>query len=187
MRAPRHTRTKRPSFVARLRHGVHSAGCSRGGPHGIKGLRLTRHSGVILPSQLGESETRACTAKTNRICQDTTIPVLALEGAASTDIVAGMGAFEMAGLSGGAQGDIVTAFDHGVCVADSTCTWAGEGTCREPFNLTPMVGKSISFGSPHVRPMWVPRTCSEPNEIERNTHPKNTTALFGEQVERSRT
>ena len=35
---------------------------------------------------------------------------------------------------------------------------------------------SISSGSPHVRPMG--RTCGEPDEIKKNTHPKNITALF---------
>ena len=36
----------------------------------------------------------------------------------------------------------------------------------------------ISSGSPHVRPMGVHRTCGEPDEIKKNTHPKNFTALF---------
>ena len=38
---------------------------------------------------------------------------------------------------------------------------------------------SISSGSPHVRPMG--RTCGEPDEIKKNTHPKTFTALFREQ------
>ena len=39
---------------------------------------------------------------------------------------------------------------------------------------------SISFGSPHVCAMG--RTCGEPNEIKKNTHPKYITALFREQT-----
>ena len=50
------------------------------------------------------------------------------------------------------------------------------GTRREPFNSTPVAVNSVSFGSPHVRPMG--RTCGEPDEIKKNTHPKDTTALF---------
>ena len=50
----------------------------------------------------------------------------------------------------------------------------------EPFNSTPMAFNSISSGSPHVRPMG--RTCGEPDEIKKNTHPKKFTALFREQV-----
>ena len=46
----------------------------------------------------------------------------------------------------------------------------------EPLNFTPMAVSSISSGSPHVRPMG--RTCGEPDEIKKNTHPKNITALF---------
>ena len=45
-----------------------------------------------------------------------------------------------------------------------------------PFSFTPMRVNSISFGSPHVRPMG--RTCGEPDEIKENTHPKTITALF---------
>ena len=41
---------------------------------------------------------------------------------------------------------------------------------------------SISFGSPHVRPMWALSTCGEPNEIKKNTHPKNSTALSRDQA-----
>ena len=39
---------------------------------------------------------------------------------------------------------------------------------------------SISSGSPHVRctPMGVHRTCGEPDDIKKNTHPTNITALF---------
>ena len=36
--------------------------------------------------------------------------------------------------------------------------------------------KSISFGSPYVRPMG--RTCGAPKKIKNNTHPKNITAPF---------
>ena len=56
------------------------------------------------------------------------------------------------------------------------------GTHREPFNSTPMGVKSISFGSLHVRctPMWALSTCGAgpPNEIKKNTRPKNITAVF---------
>ena len=52
--------------------------------------------------------------------------------------------------------------------------------------LHPMGVNSISFGSPHVRYMGVHRTCGGPNEFKKNTHPKNMTALFGEQVARRR-
>ena len=44
-----------------------------------------------------------------------------------------------------------------------------------PWGVNP-----ISSGSPHVRPMG--RTCGEPDEIKKNTHPKSFTALFREQV-----
>ena len=54
------------------------------------------------------------------------------------------------------------------------------GTHRQPFNSTPMAVNSISLGSPHVRPMG--RTCAGPNEIKKNTHPKNITTLFREQA-----
>ena len=49
-----------------------------------------------------------------------------------------------------------------------------EGARREPFSFTPMGVNSIPFGSPRVRctPMGVHRTCGEPDEIKRNTHPK---------------
>ena len=46
-------------------------------------------------------------------------------------------------------------------------------TRHEPFNFTPMGINAISSGSPHVRPMG--RTCGEPNEIKKNTHPKTFT------------
>ena len=39
---------------------------------------------------------------------------------------------------------------------------------------------SISSGSPHVRPIG--RTCGEPDEIKKNTHPEYITALFREQA-----
>ena len=38
---------------------------------------------------------------------------------------------------------------------------------------------SISFGSPHVRPMG--RTCGAPNETKKNTHPTNVTVRSREQ------
>ena len=46
----------------------------------------------------------------------------------------------------------------------------------------------ISSGPPHVRPMWALSTCGEPDEIKKNTQPKNITlfstekfyALFGD-------
>ena len=37
---------------------------------------------------------------------------------------------------------------------------------------------SISSGSPHVRPTRALSTCGEPDDIKKNTHPKNITALF---------
>ena len=58
------------------------------------------------------------------------------------------------------------------------------GTRPEPFNATPMGFNSISSGSPRVRPMG--RTCGEPNEIKKNTHPKHITALLREQAQRLR-
>ena len=71
------------------------------------------------------------------------------------------------------------------CVASSTCSGRKRPphkTCPrtrpEPFNFTPMGVNPISSGSPHVRPMG--RTCGEPDEIKKNTHPKNITALFRE-------
>ena len=57
-----------------------------------------------------------------------------------------------------------------------------DGTRREPFNSTPMAANSISSGSPHVRCTPMGRTCGEPDEIKKNTHPKNFTALFREQA-----
>ena len=48
-------------------------------------------------------------------------------------------------------------------------------------SIPPQMGaNSISFGSPHVRctPMGRTDTCGDPNEIKKNTHPKNITALF---------
>ena len=52
------------------------------------------------------------------------------------------------------------------------------GTRHDPFNITPMGVNSISVGSPHVRCTPMGRTCGEPNEIKKNTHPEHTTALF---------
>ena len=49
------------------------------------------------------------------------------------------------------------------------------GMCREPYSFTPMGGQFGFFRSPHVRPMWALSTCGEPNEIKKNTHPKNIT------------
>ena len=46
-----------------------------------------------------------------------------------------------------------------------------------------MAVNPIYSGSPHVRP--VGRTCGEPGEIKKNTHPKNITALFREQGRRT--
>ena len=60
----------------------------------------------------------------------------------------------------------------------------GEGTRPEPFNYTPMAVNSISSGSPHVRCTPMGRTCGEPDEIKKNTHPKYFTALFREQASR---
>ena len=57
----------------------------------------------------------------------------------------------------------------------------GLGTRCEPFNSTPMGVNPISSGSPHVRPMG--RTCGEPDEIKKNTHPKNITALVRDQAQ----
>ena len=47
-------------------------------------------------------------------------------------------------------------------------------TRPEPFNSTPMAVNPISPGSPHVlrAHMGVHRTCGEPDEIKKNTHPK---------------
>ena len=56
------------------------------------------------------------------------------------------------------------------------------GTPPEPFNVTPMGVNSIPSGSPHVRPMGVHRTCGEPDEIKKNTHPKCVTALSRDQA-----
>ena len=56
----------------------------------------------------------------------------------------------------------------------------GAALQREPFNFTPMAVNSVSSGSPHVRPMG--RTCGEPDEIKKNTHPKFFTALFRERT-----
>ena len=41
-----------------------------------------------------------------------------------------------------------------------------------------MAASSISFGSPHVRPMGVHRACGEPDGIKENTHPTNITVFF---------
>ena len=52
------------------------------------------------------------------------------------------------------------------------------GKLPEPCNSTPMAVNPISPGSPHVRPMGVHRTCGEADEIKKNTHPENVTALY---------
>ena len=46
-----------------------------------------------------------------------------------------------------------------------------------PWGVNP-----ISSGSPHARPMGVHCTCGEPDEIKKNTHRENVTALFREQL-----
>ena len=61
---------------------------------------------------------------------------------------------------------------------DAAGLYRQRGTSREPFNSTPMAVNSISSGSPHVRRMGVHRTCGEPEEVKKNTHPEYFTALF---------
>ena len=72
------------------------------------------------------------------------------------------------------------------------CTrWTGPWVCcstryaRRPFNFTPMGVNPISSGSPHVRCNPMGRTCGEPDEIKKHTHPRCiATALFrGEQLD----
>ena len=46
------------------------------------------------------------------------------------------------------------------------------------FSFTPMAVNSISFGSPHVRPMGRTRGAWPPNETKKNTHPKCILPLF---------
>ena len=41
-----------------------------------------------------------------------------------------------------------------------------------------MAVNPFSSGPPHVRPIGMHRTCGEPDETKKNTHPKNITALF---------
>ena len=41
------------------------------------------------------------------------------------------------------------------------------------FDSTPVGVNLISSRPPHVRPMGVHRTCGEPDEIKKNTPPKN--------------
>ena len=55
-------------------------------------------------------------------------------------------------------------------------------TPRDPFNFTPMAANPISSGPPHVRCTPMGRTCGGPDEIKKNTHPKNITALFRAQA-----
>ena len=60
------------------------------------------------------------------------------------------------------------------------CPWLSTGMppcLSEPSNKGFMAADvSISFGSPHVRCTPMGRTCGEPGEIKKNTHPKNITA-----------
>ena len=67
------------------------------------------------------------------------------------------------------------------CTEWVRCVQCG-GAGREPFNFTPMGVNPISSGSPHVRCTPMGRTCGEPDEIKKNTHPEYFTALFREQV-----
>ena len=55
--------------------------------------------------------------------------------------------------------------------APTRCFGGRMCTHRGPFNSTPTQWgvNSISFGPPRVCPMG--RTCGEPNEIKKNTHP----------------
>ena len=65
------------------------------------------------------------------------------------------------------------------CCAAGVCALCHEhGWVRVPSrSISPPWGvNSISSGSPRVRPMG--RTCGEPDEIKKNTHPKYITALF---------
>ena len=45
----------------------------------------------------------------------------------------------------------------------------------------PIAPNPVSSGSPHVRPMGVHRTCGEPDEIKKDTHPECIAALAREQ------
>ena len=79
------------------------------------------------------------------------------------------------------EGDEATPWLHGVLtrdVAEAKLKGKNRGTRHRPFNSTPMGDNSISSGSPHVRCTPMGRTCGEPDEIKKNTHPKNITALF---------
>ena len=73
----------------------------------------------------------------------------------------------------------------GGAVVDKLVLVGVEALQWEPLDFTPMAVNSISFGPPHVRPMWALSTCGEPNEIKKKTPPKCITALFREQTSRS--
>ena len=62
------------------------------------------------------------------------------------------------------------------CCPDFDVARTKNRTRREPFNFTPMGVNPVSSGPPHVRPIG--RTCGEPDEIKKNTHPKNITTFF---------
>ena len=59
------------------------------------------------------------------------------------------------------------------------------GCASRAVQFHPMGVNSISFGPPHIRPMWALSACGEPNEIKKNTHPKNLPALCHGQVHRT--
>ena len=54
---------------------------------------------------------------------------------------------------------------------------AASGTPPQPFNFAPMGVNSFAFGSPHVRPTGVHRTCGGLTKSKKNTHPEHVTAL----------
>ena len=55
---------------------------------------------------------------------------------------------------------------------------APAGARPEAFNSTPVGVNSISSGPPHARRAPMGRTCGEPDEIKKTTHPEYITALF---------
>ena len=75
------------------------------------------------------------------------------------------------------QGDLEAAMGQfGVSPADVV-----EGVSVPSRSIPPPMGvNSISSGSPHIlrAHMGVRRTCGEPDELKKNTHPNNVTALF---------
>ena len=71
--------------------------------------------------------------------------------------------------------NVTTSFAYTVRLGNPLGEPATTPCVPEPFNSTPMGVNSISFGSPHVCSMG--RTCGEPNEIKKNTPPKNIAAL----------